>query len=318
MTSLSAADLRRRSMVPEVTRVLGPPDLLDQAVQIKKAIVANAMLDQASEEQAATAARARAERMKADNEVAELEKQRKEPAGGGFSEYILEEMRRLNASIDAVKDEKSQAYLQSLAQQMNALHDEISHLRATEPDGGGNALSQALAIVGDAKALVDAVTPPSPPPSVGREDPALQAYRLRLEADREDKRRRSEEEREERREARLQEQAGKNRELDLLEQRQQRMDRFIADTAPRLLELGNQLLSAWTKQPPGNSATAQTDTRQLELPEGVQVAECAQCHTRILYRETWPGFICQGCGTEWEVHAEEEQVGRPDTNEGLM
>ena len=305
----TVANLRQQAAVRQATRPVEPPSPLSTALALKEQIIANSLLDQTQNDLAAAAATSVANRYDAEARVEEAKAKRQAAAGeGSFAEYALSEIRALKEMVEGSRESQTQDYLVSLRQEVGSLRSELSNLRTDRPSPT-DSIKESLGMLDEIQSVIDRVRPPLPAPSGPADhDPTYMAYKLRVETAAEQHRMEFEDRREARREALVQDRQLKEAELDLLRGRQERTDRFIDQTAPKIVELLSGVLQAWTgKTVPAPAPLAQA--QQLELPAGVQRTECSNCHAPILYREEWPGFICNSCGAEYSIHPDEGSPG---------
>jgi len=311
LTNLSSADMRERASVRSLRKNPADDDPIEEALRIRKRLVATNILTQATEEGAASAAEASARRLDAEAHVEELKEAREErkrgSAGASFQEFILQEVRQLSNKVDANVESASRGQLESLRSDLVALQHQLSSFNP-ESKTGVAVLNETKELLDAAFALVGTVTPPPAPTGDGAaiEDIQFQAWRLRTELQAEERRADREAEREERRARLAMERQFKDEELTLKRESAQRADRFMSETAPKIIDLGQRILNVFVSQAQAAGTTAATTQAAAlpslsNLPEGASAMSCQVCGSRILYRDTWADVLCSGCGAEYHL-----------------
>lgn len=310
---LSSQDLRQRAQVLTLKRngstFAAPVDPIEDAMRIRRQMAAAKLLDLSLSDTSAEAIEAENRRLKAEIEQAKLKAEVQAPsatANGEWQQYIM-------ANLEKVQDELANTQKALTEQQMGALNERIGILAGelqrvqSERQETANPIQSAKQMISEAQELVALITPavpeapPAPPP--GGNSIAVTAYLKRLELDQERWRAAREDEISIKRAQLELDREMRSKELEVKVARDQRMDRFFSETAPKLISVGEQLLSRLL-QAGGEAAlpvvaapaVAPQVMPALEVPPDYLSGACPKCGNVMFYREHWPEVICQRCG----------------------
>lgn len=256
-------------------------------------------------EQNALAIQAENDRLKAEIEQQKLREQA--AAGQGQGKAASEEwIAHLVGQVEKLQSQVLEAQRALTEQQVSATHDQLQMLSAelqqvqAQREATPTGVAAARQAIEEARGLVELLQPTTAlPPPTTHSDPALAAWQLRAQLDQ----RRWEAEREDRHSERLAElemqRQTKQDELAILRERNGRLDRFMVETAPKLVELGQnllvQLLSRSGNTPPVAAAAS------VAPPAGAEAARCQSCGATLFYKPAWREVICQRCGAEYQL-----------------
>lgn len=316
---LSAKDFNQQAGVSVLRRTgvaAKEPDPLDQAMEINRKMAANRMIQQ-------SVAQADTEALKAQNErlMAEIENQKlrqatsPEASVAPWQQFLMEQMAQLQGQLQDANQRLSDQSQELLQERLSMVSQELERLRTT---GGEpvDPIAQTIATIKNMRELNDLLVPQVESPALPMvEDPTLRAWEIRMrqddlrwQAEREDRK-------EEMRAAREAELELRRQELEIKQQHGARMDRFMTDTAPKLLDLGTQLLQRLIGPMPTAAPMAVAEVAPVRAsiaPAGVQVAQCAQCGADIHYRMEWKTAGCLECGAVYELQDDGSEAAAPE------
>jgi hypothetical protein len=317
---LGSADLRRKMEVQTLHHKDGPArdDPLGDALETRKRLLADKVLSRTINEVEGEDLKAQVERKRSEMELQKLEVERKAPQESLVGQ-LAQEVQTLHRQIAENQQKMTEAQLQEIRTSITALFEEFDKMKQPQ----GSQIEVVKQQLEQAQALVDLVTPVDTPPSTGGDDRILTAYIEKLKRD--DKRADLEFQRWQIEhtdqhavalaEVRARQEQGE-RELQIKEAHYERMDRFFAETAPKVeLLLGNVVaaLRAGMAQAPPDARAATAPN----LAEGVSVATCNVCGAPMYYRDGQSWVICS-CGAEYELKPTEgTPTETPDENSDL-
>ena len=306
---LSASDLANRARVATLKRngTGAPDDPLERALADDRRLQANALTRRSLRELEADERRAEAQGKQAELDLirAEIERfkleqerqQMQRPVAAdddGVKELLFAELQKTRERLDGLEANITQSRFNELQERLNELSAELTLARNS--DSGG--LDGIIAQLEQAQKLVALTTPQVPAPT--GENAALTYARLRLEASQEDRRQEMELRREDNAARLAQDRELRDRELSIQESHYVRIDRFMGDTAPKLLALGQTLLQKLGGGAPAQAAAAAVspETPEVKLAPGVNLMNCAVCGAHMFYRDSQESVICNNCAAE--------------------
>lgn len=268
------------------------------------------------------------DRLKAEIENDELKERRGGPQGttNPYMDHLSRQLEQTQARLDVYQERAQQAQAAVMEERLRILQEELSRVKVQTPEERDE-LESALSTVDKALALAERLRPPSREIVDRGPDPGLRRFELTLEADREARKLEAEERRyEQQMDLQLKREA-LAREEARLDKQAQAQERFFTDTAPKLLQLGQQLvetLAARTGQPAAAApAIARGETtpavaaqnghaKASVIPAGAATMICQVpgCGATIIYRPGWPEVICSSCGALYTNDAPDEADNR--------
>lgn len=301
MGGLSSADFRSQAQARTLVRNGNGShaiDPVDDALAVNRKLVAQRMLEQSVAQRDTEAIKAENERLKALAEQEELRRQQNPAANSDpWRDFMMNQLQVTQQALNDTQNRLSEQQSTLLQERVAMLQGELEHMRGERPEAV-DPLTTARASIESARAIMDLVTPATPPPSPTGEDGTLQAWILRARLDHEERMAEREERREDRRtDFDLKLQVEKER-LALERERNQRMDRFLTDTAPRLLSVGENILARLMGTP---GAAAPPVAAAQFVPDGFEAAQCQTCGADIHYQPNWPGVGCPKCGSYYSL-----------------
>lgn len=320
---LSSADFRAQAAVNGLRRQPGVPsaaDPLDQILADARKASAIKLMNQQDKSMEVELLKADNQRLEAEITHQKLLEERGGPTGttNPHLDFLYRQLENVQGRLDQAQQHAQVAQAAVLEDRMKMLQDELARVKAT-PVEVRDELESSITTLEKALALADRVRPA--PTLVDRgPDPGLERFLATLEADREARRFEAEERR-------------RNQEIDLqlkreaLAREEARLDkqaasqeRFLTDTVPKLLQLGQQLMETLTarlgqgSQAPvpvvagavradaapsvGEVYAAPVPSRpSAPLPAGASQMTCQVCQAQIIYREGAPEVFCSTCGS---------------------
>lgn len=307
--NMGMADLRKQAQVLSIRRNdngHGSPDPIQEALQVRKQLVGNKLMEQAVNEADTEAIKAQNERLKAEIEAEQLREQKESrTAGDKYVEYIMGEMKELREQLSETQRALNEQQTQAIAERYTLLKSEIERLQQ-QPREQTNPYVAAAQTIQEARNLINAIAPTSElPPPVPATDPAIDAWMVKANHEQERWRVTNELAHRER----LSEIEGKlnieRERLEIERAHYEKVDRFISDTAPKVVEIFAPIIHKIvlnTPAPPAAFAAMPQATPQA-TPQ-VPVMRCQQCPGTTFYASQQGGLICTQCGTEYQIGAE--------------
>lgn len=314
----TVADIRQELSIGTLRKnpALGAEDKIQEAMAFRREMAAMKIMDQSVSEMDTGAIQAENNRLKAEIEQKELKRQTEgdKQKDSEWQGYLIQRMETLEKALAEQQQAMTEAQMNALREQLNMLAGELQRVQA-QPNQPASPVAVLKQQIEEYKSLMEIVQPASAPPT--RTDPSLAAWKLRAEFDQE----RWKQEREDRHTERIEEmrlqQSLTERELALKEEHYNRMDRFMTDTAPKVLDTLRSVVQQFTAKNGGEVAPPPTVAAQVVpvLPADTQSLICSKCGTTVYYREGWPGVICNGCGTMYTEKGEDTSP-RPSPDSG--
>jgi len=327
---LSSADFReqfqRRAAAGTLKRngTSAVADPLEEALKIKKQLLGDKIIAHSVADAEAEALKTQNELLKAQIEQEQLkevrEQQRTGRAGTNdeWVQYILKQLEGTQAQLSETQRALSAQQLDMLNERIALLQQELGRQTAERNQPPQSTMSLVKTSVEEAKALIEMFSPPSREPVAPApqgDDGAVMAWVRRAELEHQ----RYMAEREDRHAERIRElelaHETQVRDIAAKEQHYQRVDRFLSETAPKVVDILGRFVEHMTRGGAGAPAAAYAATepapavRAASAPNGALTMSCVQCGTMIMYREGWPGVICNGCGAEYGSNAPADEQG---------
>jgi len=312
---LTSQDLRLRAQVQTLRKSDNghheDQDPMDLALRTSRQMAAQKLIERSASEATTAAIEAENARIEAQIKQRQLvEQSQTQPQGATWQEYIIGQVGKLEEQLADTRQKLGEQQIEALERREELLKNELQRLeaaRAEQPTGTAAVKQQ----IEDAKSIVEMITsPPAPPlPSSGPEA-TLQAWLTRTQLEQ----RRWELERQDRRDealAKLElEKLKQSEELTLRREQEARRERFFTEAGPKLLALGEKLLTAFAARggPGGEVGVVPVSAETAPTaPAGASVAECPQCHNHLYYRPSWGEVICQRCGAAYRLEGADEE-----------
>jgi len=306
---LGSEDFRRRASIPTLSRSPNGhsnPDPIAEARSIRRELIADKIIDQATSETDADAMEAKNRALKAEIEFEQLKEARH---GGGASDKYLELMMAQMADVQhALADTQrqlSEQQLSALQERINIITAELQRVSESKPEvvnpykAAAETIEQATHLFEMIHPKVDApvATPKGVDSTVVAWETAKRYEHDRWLAERAD-----------RHEENLMKIKGEldiaREKLALERQSAQTKDRFFETYGPKAMEyLGPMLekvLGAVQGGAGAGAGMASNAMAQAQLPEGVEVQPCSQCGQPIFFRPEFGGVICSRCGAQYD------------------
>ena len=302
---LNSADLRAKSSVQLARRnpaTAAGEDAIQEALRVDKELTANRIMRRSVSELEVDDLKAKTEKVRTQVELQNLTAQLKGDDRDAFMNQVVTEIQDIKRQISEQRESMTTKELVDMKEAMGALVKEIEGLKGAQ----GSTMQSIKGQIQEATELLDIIRPPSTAlvPS-GSEDRVLEAYRLRTSFDEKKLDLEAQKlrwEREDRLDIARAEIDSKERiaqkELELKQEHFQQQDRFLTETVPKLIPLGEKAISAL-----GNKAGGAQAAPMVQLPDGVLTATCQQCGVAIYYREGTTHVICQNpnCLAEYNL-----------------
>lgn len=307
---LSSADLRARSGVGLARRnpAAGGEDAIQEALRVDKELTANRIMRRSVSELEVDDLKAQTDKGRLQVELQNITAQLKGEDRDVFLGQVVSEIQDIKRQISEQRESMTTKELTDMKEAMGALVKEIEGLRG----GQASTVQSIIGAIQEATELLDIIRPPSTAlvPS-GSEDRTLEAYRLRTSFDEKKldlEARKLQWEREDRLEIARAEidskEAIAREDLRLKEIHYQQQDRFLTETVPKLIPLGEKAISAL-----GSKVGEAQVAPMVQLPDGVMSATCQQCGVAIYYREGTTHVVCQNpnCLAEYNLKGGDDE-----------
>ncbi len=316
--NLGMEDLRKQAQIMTVRRNdngHADPDPIQEAIRVRKQLVGNRIMEQAVAESETEAIKADNERLKAEIEREQLQEQKQSrSASDKWVEYILEEQKRLQERLAETERALSQQQAEALQERLSLLQAEIERLQQ-QPSQPQSSMEMARNAVAEARALIEALGPTqsTPPPPITN-DPALEAWTLRANLDQERWRVTTELQHQEKLAEIQARNAIEKQRLEMEREHYNKVDRFLTDTAPRVIEIFGPLIQKIIVATPGPVAAPGAMAQAVAPPApNVPVLKCAQCQGVTFFASPQGALICSTCGAEYKFNGEAQP--EPPTEE---
>jgi len=325
---LSSADLRQRAQVTTLRRNgnngSSPIDPIREVLETRKQMTAAALLDQSVTQANTASLQAENDRLKVEIEGQKLLDERNGKSGDGeWREYMFSQLQKTQDQLQETQKALSEQQTKALADRLEMLTGELARLQS-ERQESPSMVARLREAIDESKALLEVITPVSTPPPSMVADPTLSAWELRARYDQE----RWTKEREDKlneRLATLQSEATiREAQLQIEREHGERMDRFMSETMPKVVEIGSQILArllpaggAAQVAAPAVAASAVPLPSAEGLPAGVEAMTCQACGSRILYRPGYPVVMCANCGAEYTRQPEPGDSQTQEEDGGL-
>jgi len=274
---MSSADFTKQAAIGTMTRgpVERPPaDPIAEALEARRQMAGYHMLDQAASESSAAATRAETERIKAEAE--QRQAQAEAQGGGAVSEqlkFLYHQLETLQERYDEARAAQNEAVTAALNERMVMLQEELKEARK---GAAADPLGMAIHTIDQTTTLMDKLRPPMPEvqrfPAV---DVALEKWKLATEFERE-KMRLDYQERAASKAAELALQREvKQAEIEAINRKAEMEQRFFTDTVPKIMDMGQRILTAITQG--GGAAQAAAGRSPRPFP---QCSACRPCPRR--------------------------------------
>ena len=291
-------------------------DPVAEALHTARQVTAQKILDRNVESLDLETARSRKERLELELETKELESRSRSGGGDGDMTAVGILMNQVNALQEQVAIQQQAMYSQEIA----VLEDKLAVLQqqvVSARDHGPTGISQVTALreqLEEYRGLLETISGWQTPPPITGESESLSAWKVRADLDR--KRMDLEHEREAwkredaqfiaLKEVELKRQRDQE-ELSIMREHNQKMDRLIDETLPKILGHVQNFANAFManrQQQPEASPQMQPPT----LPPDVVPFSCVRCGQQLYYRQGWPGVICSTCGMVYESEGEDTEA----------
>jgi len=303
------ATLRRRP--PE----LRPPDPIDEALDVDRKLVAQKMMRTSVASMEAEQLAAENTRLKAQIENQQLKEAVERPAqGDAWSKLVMEELRESRAALDQTKQELQSERTGQIIERMNMLSAELERLRTQPQEPPPRAIVQLKAAFEEARETLALVAPDTTAPPVVQDAGGL--YLKRLDYDQERWRETHQADREVALARAGNELTIAQLEIEIKQRRADNMDRFINETAPKLLDLGRQFLEQMWARPgaaagEGAAPASMAVRPQVVIPPGAKGTPCPSCGALIIYDLTMTTVYCSNCASQHDVGPDEADEQKP-------
>ena len=299
-------------------------DPVDEAVRNSKKVLAVKMMQQSVSQMESDALESENNRLRAEIERKKLEEEARGPArseeADSWREYLMGELKELRTALAESERARTEQDRAAMMERLSMLSHELERIQAEKPEPP-NLVAQMRQAVDEAESLLSIIRPKSDEaPAPARPDPQVEAWKhketlahQRYLADLEQRRL----EREEEKEARTLERTDKlqieRERLSIERTHYERLDRFISDTAPKLIDVGLQFVQTFMAgrlqvTPPAGVPQVSPQAAP-GLPPGAESQPCTQCGFPLVYASTATLVRCNNCGAEFNMTGEEPPPG---------
>lgn len=239
----------------------------------------------------------------------------------GWRDFILGQLDKVSGQLNETQRALSDSQANAMQDRINILSSEIERLSNTHVEQSQatpvSAISSMRQALEDARALLEIVEPhQTPPPVVRAEAPEVRAWETRAKLDHEIRmiQLQAEEHR------RDQESAAKveleKERLSIERQKAEQTQRFISETAPKILEAGKTIIDMIiTNQAQAAAAPAVAAQTAPQVPPGLPSFQCQQCGQVVFYRPEFQQVGCLSCGAVYGLgtgNVAEQNVPEPE------
>lgn len=326
---LSSEDFRARAQAATLKRngtaALPAVDPLQQALAVKRQILGEKIIEQSVNEVDAAALKAQNEALKLQIERRQLEEAARagdaHESAPAWQDFLFKQLEGTQGQLAEAQRALATQQAEMLRERLDLLRGELDRLHAERGREPQSVTALVRGAISEAQELLDTIRPPAPavpvPPSAqgGQgEQVALQAWMRRVELQHEQwVLQREDRHRERMRELELQHKM-QERELSAKEEHFQRMDRFMSETAPKVVDILSRVVQHFAAGggAPAPAVAADADppvgrpappTPAPVIQPGARSMPCAECGATVIYRPEWPGVFCQACGAEYGAGA---------------
>lgn len=285
-------------------------DAIQEALRVDKELTANRIMRRSVSELEVDDLKAKTDKGRLQVELQNITAQLKGDDRETLLGQVVTEIQDIKRQLSEQHEAMTTKELTDMKEAMGALATAVEGMKGVQV----STMQSIKQGVQDASELLDLIRPPSTVPvSTGGEDRTLEAYRLRTSLDEKKldlESRKLEWERQDRKEIAQMEIDSKERiaqrELELKQEHFNQQDRFLTETVPKLIPLGEKAISAL-----GNKAGGAQAAPMAQLPDGVLTATCQQCGVAIYYREGTTHVVCQNPNCLAEYNLKEDAVEPP-------
>lgn len=302
---LSSADFRARSGVQTARRnpASAGEDSVYEALRVSRELTADTIMRRSVAETEVETLKAQTEKVRQQVEIQNLTAQLKGDDRDALFTQVVSEIQDIKRQLSEQREAMTTKELTDMKEAMGALATAVEGMKGAQVSTMQSIKQQ----IAEATELVDIIRPSSTAVvPTGSEDRVIEAYRLRTGLDEKKLDLEAQKlrwEREDRLDIARAEIDSKERiaqkELELKQEHFNQQDRFLTETVPKLIPLGEKAISAL-----GNKAGgAQAAPMIAQLPDGVLTATCQQCGAVIYYREGTTHVVCQNpnCLAEYNL-----------------
>jgi small-conductance mechanosensitive channel len=237
------------------------------------------------------------------------ERQPQTAASDQYMQLLTDQLNKLQDRLDDANIRASEAEKTVLGQRLDMITGEMQRLQSQQPEKV-DMVSQMRENLETARALLEFFNPtgdPPPPTEPKGDSPELTAWMMRSkfeqqrwEAERADRHALAMAQVEVDREDRTE-----KRRID--EERSKRMDRFLTETAPKVVEVAAQVLQAFTNGRGLSIGAVAPQVAQPQVPQGMDQAECQTCHNIMTFNPDLPQVMCNVCGAIYQLKGDPNQ-----------
>jgi len=251
-----------------------------------------------------------------------IEKRKQGSSNEQFQQFIMEQLQQTQEQLGQAREAINQQNMAMLQERMAMLQAELDSMRQAprEQVSPITALQQSIDTYQQIRGIFvpeGSEKPTEEPPA----SPMVQAWLEKAKLEHEYKTLMHTDEHAEKMEGLKVEREVRLKEVEVKERMADQITRGVTDTLPKVVDLLKQVLGRLgpedASQVQPATAAAQTTSVPAEvrpsstitLPPGVVADACPSCGVTILYREEWPGVICQNCGRELSITVTHNQNG---------
>jgi hypothetical protein len=299
-----------------------PKDPVEEALSVKRKVLGSRIIEQTVAEADTQALEAENKRLEQEirREQLRAERQPQSAPSDQYMQLLTDQLNKLQDRLDDANMRASEAEKTVLGQRLDMITAEMQRLQSQQPEKV-DMVSQMRDNLETARALLEFFNPVSdpPPPAEPKGDsPELTAWMMRQKFEQQ----RWETERADRHALAMaqievdREDRTEKRRIE--EDRSKRMDRFLTDTAPKVVEVAAQVLQAFTNGkglPMGVGAVAPQVAQEPQVAPGLQKAECESCHNVMVFNPTLPEVMCNMCGAVYQLGPQKENQSQAPQEE---
>jgi coenzyme F420-reducing hydrogenase delta subunit len=287
-------------------------DPVQEGLSVRRQVLGSKIIEQTIAEADTSALEAENKRLEQEirREQLRAERSPQTPASDAYVTLLTDQLNRLQDQLSEANQRASEAEKEKLNDRLQMLTEELQRLG--QPKEQVNVFDQTKEHIESARSLIELLTPSStpPPPEDKGASPELSAWMLRSKLDHQ----KWEAERADRHAEQMAQIAAnttlEQEKLRVEREKAERMDRFLTETAPKVVEVASQVLQAFTKGGSllGNaSAGMPAAAAQVASPvqNGVEQAHCQSCNHIMTFNPKLPQIQCNTCGAIYSLEKEQ-------------